>query len=265
MARGGRGGRGNVRFAEREEPRAEDRRGGRGGRGTAAPRGAPHGRRRGSRRAAERREVHAPVPADGGHAEDRRLSVHDAHAQSRRRRGGRRAVRRGRHPRAGRGRPRGEGPRASVPASHHAMPCPRPRRGPLLPGPRAPTWTPSARSSAPTTPSSRSGRSLVVGAKADLVEDPHEGRGRDPRAAGLGGDGRGPGPSSRSQLETMSRQAAAEQPPRAPYVVLRPGRRPIHRVARGRWLAGRRPQRRAVGPRDGHRRRTGSSPTCNGG
>ena len=34
-----------------------------------------------------------------------------------------------------------------------------------------------------------------------------------------------------AQLETMSRQAAAEQPPRAPYVVLRPGR-PRFTVAR---------------------------------
>ena len=39
-----------------------------------------------------------------------------------------------------------------------------------------------------------------------------------------------------AQLETMSRQVAAEQPPRAPYVVLRPGR-PRFTVARenGGW------------------------------
>ena len=78
-------------------------------------------------------------------------------------------------------------------------------------------------------------RSLVVGAKADIVDDPSEtadairalpvsavtGEGLDLLAA---------------QLETMSRQAAAEQPPRAPYVVLRPGR-PRFTVARevGGW------------------------------
>ena len=78
-------------------------------------------------------------------------------------------------------------------------------------------------------------RSLVVGAKADLVQDPQKavdairalpvsavtGEGLDLLAA---------------QLETMSRQAAAEQPPRAPYVVLRPGR-PRFTVARedGGW------------------------------
>ena len=78
-------------------------------------------------------------------------------------------------------------------------------------------------------------RSLVVGTKTDLVEDPQTaadairalpvsavtGHGLDVLAA---------------QLETMSRQAAAEQPPRAPYIVLRPGR-PRFTVARedGGW------------------------------
>jgi GTPase len=78
-------------------------------------------------------------------------------------------------------------------------------------------------------------RSLVVGAKADIVQDPQEaadairalpvsavtGQGLDDLAA---------------QLETLSRQAAAEEPARAPYVVLRPGR-PRFTVARedGGW------------------------------
>jgi GTPase len=78
-------------------------------------------------------------------------------------------------------------------------------------------------------------RSLVVGAKADIVQDPQEaadairalpvsavtGQGLDLLAA---------------QLETLSRQAAAEEPARAPYVVLRPGR-PRFTVARedGGW------------------------------
>jgi GTPase len=78
-------------------------------------------------------------------------------------------------------------------------------------------------------------RSLVVGAKADIVQDPQEaadairalpvsavtGQGLDLLAA---------------QLETLSRRAAAEEPARAPYVVIRPGR-PRFTVARedGGW------------------------------
>jgi GTP-binding protein len=78
-------------------------------------------------------------------------------------------------------------------------------------------------------------RSLVVGAKADIVQDPQEaadairalpvsavtGQGLDLLAA---------------QLEALSRRAAGEEPPRAPYVVLRPGR-PRFTVARedGGW------------------------------
>jgi GTP-binding protein len=78
-------------------------------------------------------------------------------------------------------------------------------------------------------------RSLVVGAKADIVQDPQEaadairalpvsavtGQGLDLLAA---------------QLETLSRRAAAEEPARGPYVVLRPGR-PRFTVARedGGW------------------------------
>jgi GTP-binding protein len=77
--------------------------------------------------------------------------------------------------------------------------------------------------------------SIVVGTKADLVEDPEKaadairslpvsavsGRGLDLLAA---------------QLERLSGQAASEQPPRTPYVVLRPGR-PRFTVARedGGW------------------------------
>jgi GTP-binding protein len=65
--------------------------------------------------------------------------------------------------------------------------------------------------------------SLVVGAKADLVEDPARIadaiRGLAVSAVtGEGLDRLG------SQLEQLSRQAVAQQPPRAPYVVLRPGR-----------------------------------------
>ena len=87
-------------------------------------------------------------------------------------------------------------------------------------------------------------RSLVVGAKSDLVDDPDAAadaiRALPVSAVtGLGLD------LLRAQLETMSRQAAAEEPPRAPYVVLRPGR-PRFTVARedGGWrISGRNVER----------------------
>jgi GTPase len=78
-------------------------------------------------------------------------------------------------------------------------------------------------------------RSLVVGAKADLVRDPQKAADaiRALPVSAITGEGLD---LLAAQLETMSRQAAAEQPPRAPYVVLRPGR-PRFTVARedGGW------------------------------
>ena len=78
-------------------------------------------------------------------------------------------------------------------------------------------------------------RSLVVGAKADLVQDPQKAAdaSRALPVSAVTGEGLD---LLAAQLETMSRQAAAEQPPRAPYVVLRPGR-PRFTVARedGGW------------------------------
>jgi GTPase len=78
-------------------------------------------------------------------------------------------------------------------------------------------------------------RSLIVGAKADLVEDPQKAADaiRALPVSAVTGEGLD---LLAAQLETMSRQAAAEQPPRAPYVVLRPGR-PRFTVARedGGW------------------------------
>ena len=78
-------------------------------------------------------------------------------------------------------------------------------------------------------------RSLVVGAKADLVQDPQKAADaiRALPVSAVTGEGLD---LLAAQLETMSRQAAAEQPPRAPYVVLRPGR-PRFTVARedGGW------------------------------
>jgi GTP-binding protein len=78
-------------------------------------------------------------------------------------------------------------------------------------------------------------RSLVVGAKADIVQDPQEAADaiRALPVSAVTGEGLD---LLAAQLETMSRQAADEQPPRAPYVVLRPGR-PRFTVARedGGW------------------------------
>jgi len=78
-------------------------------------------------------------------------------------------------------------------------------------------------------------RSLVVGAKADIVQDPQTAADaiRALPVSAVTGEGLD---LLASQLETMSRQAAAEEPPRAPYVVLRPGR-PRFTVARedGGW------------------------------
>jgi len=78
-------------------------------------------------------------------------------------------------------------------------------------------------------------RSLVVGAKADVVHDPLEAADaiRALPVSSVTGEGLD---LLAAQLETLSRQAAAEEPPRAPYVVLRPGR-PRFTVARedGGW------------------------------
>jgi GTP-binding protein len=77
--------------------------------------------------------------------------------------------------------------------------------------------------------------SLVVGTKADLVEEPAAVA--DPIRAlpvsGLTGEGLD---VLASQLERLSRRGAAEQPARTPYVVLRPGR-PRFTVSRegGGW------------------------------
>ena len=78
-------------------------------------------------------------------------------------------------------------------------------------------------------------RSLVVGAKADIVQDPQKAADtiRALPVSAVTGEGLD---LLAAQLETLSRQAAADAPPRAPYVVLRPGR-PRFTVARedGGW------------------------------
>jgi GTPase len=77
--------------------------------------------------------------------------------------------------------------------------------------------------------------SILVGAKADLVEDPDAAADaiRALPVSGLTGEGMD---VLVSQLARLSRRAAAEEPPRAPYVVLRPGR-PRFTVSRedGGW------------------------------
>jgi GTPase len=65
--------------------------------------------------------------------------------------------------------------------------------------------------------------SLVVGTKADLVEDPARAADaiRGLPVSAVTGEGL---ELLTTQLEQLSRQGAAQLPPRAPYVVLRPGR-----------------------------------------
>ena len=84
-AAGGQGGRGNARFLSNRRRAPGVRRAGRGRRGALAPaRAQAHGRRR-ARRLPERRQEHADLPHLRGQAEDRRLPVHHARAEPRRR------------------------------------------------------------------------------------------------------------------------------------------------------------------------------------
>ncbi|HET9671935.1 MAG TPA: Obg family GTPase CgtA, partial [Actinomycetota bacterium] len=81
---------------------------------------------------------------------------------------------------------------------------------------------------------------VVVGTKADLVDDPSDAARRVGALAVSGVTGHGVDDLA-ERLRRLARQAAAEQPPRAPYVILRPGR-PRFTVTRedGGWrVAGR--------------------------
>ncbi len=182
--------------------------------------------------------------------------VHHAHAQPGRRGGGRRTVRRGRYPRVGRRRPRGQGSRAPVPPAHHPMPSARHRRGPLLP---ARAVRPGDRPHG--APRVRSGARRASDARGGDEGGPRRGSGargrRDPRPGRVGrdrGGPRAPRDAARAAVATGSRAAPSSLPVRgAPS-------RPcaVHDLERVRRLAGRRAQRGAVGARDGPRRRTGA-------
>ncbi len=123
-AAGGRGGRGNAKFLSNRRRAPTLRRAGRARRGALAQaRAAADGRRR-SGRISQRRQEHVDQRDLGRQAEDRRLSVHDARAQPRRRVARRRHQLRGRrHPGSDRGGQRGAWPRPSVPSPHRARPC----------------------------------------------------------------------------------------------------------------------------------------------
>ena len=96
---------------------------GRGRRGAADRAGAQAHRRRRPGRRAQRRQEHAALGHLGGASQDRRLSVHHARAQPRRRAAVRAPhLRRGRHPGHHRGRARGQGTRAPSSCSTSSAP-----------------------------------------------------------------------------------------------------------------------------------------------
>ena len=109
---GGRGGLGNAALASHPAQGPGLRPARRAGRGARRRPRAQDRRRRRPGRLPERRQVQPRRGDVGGPAEDRRLPVHHAGAQPRRRRGGRDAVHRRRRPRPDPRRQRGQGARA---------------------------------------------------------------------------------------------------------------------------------------------------------
>ena len=155
---GGHGGLGNAALASTAAQGARLRAPRRGGLGRRRRPRAQDRRRRRAGGLPECRQVQPGRRHLGGPAQDRRLPVHHADAQPRRRRGGRRALHRRRRTRPHRGRQRGQGARAwsSCATSSAAPPwCTSSTAGPSSPAAtRSPTWTssrPSSRRTAGST------------------------------------------------------------------------------------------------------------------
>ena len=166
---------GQRQVPEQQTPGTELRRTGRARRGTLAQARDPADGRRRARRVPERRQEHAHQRDLGRQAEDRRLPVHDAGAEPRRRPGRRRhGVRRRRHPGSDRGGERGQGPRPSVPAPRRASQGALPHARPRASRRRRPRPSRSACCShelGEYKPELLERPRIVLGTKADLVPD----------------------------------------------------------------------------------------------
>ena len=218
VARGGRGGRGNVAFAgpRNRVPRSAEP--GEDGEKSAPSRRVAHRGRRRARGPAERGQVDAPLAAHRREAQDRQLPVHHAHAQP------------------GRGRPGRIA--SSSPTSRASSRAPARAAGSGIGScatscgaARWCSWSTSPRSDARSAdlatlrdelgglrPEPGGAAVAPRGAKADLVDDPARGR-RAPRpgcAGGLGDDRRGDRrPCWRGWACSRREAAAAAAPERA--------------------------------------------------
>ena len=174
--KGGRGGMGNARFATSTNRAPRKVAAGRAGRDQESAARAEAARRRRAGRLPQRRQVDAHRAHLRGAAEDRRLSVHDADAESRRRAAERRSqLRRRRRAGADRRRAPRPGPRPSVPAPPRAHQGARPprrrvrrqrtRSGRAISTRCARSWSCSSRRSPPSRRSSSRTRSTRVDAE----------------------------------------------------------------------------------------------------